>query len=306
MEHDLSFDRLIPLYLAACEAEGKTPKTVLAYRESLEMYRRLALSEELPLRADSLTPADVYRYIAAVRRRGVCDATQHRRHREMKHFFSWLRRMELVADNPFQKVPLIRLEQQIVQPFGQDDVARLLAACHADTLLGARDRAITLFLLDTGVRASELTSLDLGDVDLVAGRARILHGKGKKQRVVAFGHHVAVALRGYLAFRGEHAGPFFQTREGDRMRPQGLVVLYQRLGQRAGVEKVHPHRFRHTFATVAIRAAAREIDVQHLLGHSTSAMVRRYTRTYDAEQAALAHASFSPVAQLLIRPADRC
>ena len=82
------------------------------------------------------------------------------------------------------------------------------------------------------------------------------------------------------------------------MRAQGLVVVYRRLGLRAGVVGVHPHRFRHTFATMAIRAAAREIDVQHLLGHSTSAMVRRYTRTYDAEQAALAHSRFSPVGQL--------
>ena len=88
------------------------------------------------------------------------------------------------------------------------------------------------------------------------------------------------------------------------MKTQGLIVLYQRLGPKAGVVHVHPHRFRHSFATLAIRSAAREIDVQHLLGHSTSAMVRRYTRTYDAEQAALAHASFSPVGHLTLAPRD--
>ncbi|MCH7935127.1 MAG: site-specific integrase, partial [Gemmatimonadetes bacterium] len=61
-----------------------------------------------------------------------------------------------------------------------------------------------------------------------------------------------------------------------------------------GIPKVHPHRFRHTFATWAIEQQAREIDVQRLLGHSTSAMLRRYTASYDAEKAAQAHASFSP------------
>lgn len=298
MPHDLSLDHLIHLYLDAMEAEGKSPKTITAYRESLRMYLRIASTEGLPLDAGEITLPDVYRYIAAIRRRGICDATQHRRHREMKHFFSWLRRMELVNENPFQKVPLIRLEQQIVQPFSADDIRKLLAVLPPDTFLGARNRAITLFLLDTGVRASELVGLNLADIDLEVGRARVLHGKGKKQRVVAFGAGVAEALRGYLAFRGGADGPLFQTRQGGRMLPQGLIVLYQRVGRKAGVERVHPHRFRHSFATMAIRQAAREIDVQHLLGHSTSAMVRRYTRTYDAEQAALAHASFSPVAHL--------
>ena len=125
-----------------------------------------------------------------------------------------------------------------------------------------------------------------------------LHAKGKKQRVVAFGSEVATAIQRYLEFRGVCPGPLFQTRAGKRLRPEGLIVTFARLGKRAGVAKVHPHRFRHSFATMAIRAAAREIDVQHLLGHSTSAMLRRDTRTYDAEQAAEAHASFSPVAAL--------
>ena len=88
------------------------------------------------------------------------------------------------------------------------------------------------------------------------------------------------------------------------MKSQGLIVIYQRLSQVTGIPNIHPHRFRHTFATMAIRAAAREIDVQHLLGHSTSAMVRRYTRTYDAELAAAAHASWSPAARLALLPGE--
>ena len=103
MPRDRSFEALIPTYLAACEAEGKSPRTVTAYRESLHMFVRIAEAEGLPLHAEQVSVPDVYRYLAAVRRRGVSDPTQHRRHREMKHFFSWLKRMEIVADNPFQK-----------------------------------------------------------------------------------------------------------------------------------------------------------------------------------------------------------
>jgi integrase len=75
-------------------------------------------------------------------------------------------------------------------------------------------------------------------------------------------------------------------------------VFLERLGRRAGVKKAHPHRFRHTFATWAIENGARELDVQHLLGHSTPAMVRRYSATYDAEKAARAHEQFSPADRL--------
>ena len=115
----------------------------------------------------------------------------------MKHFFSWLKRMK-VRHNPFQQVPLIRLPEKIVQPYQREEVEALLGVLNVDTLLGARDTAIILFLLDTGVRASELTNLDVDDVNLKSMRARILHGKAGKQRVIAFGPGVVTALGSYL------------------------------------------------------------------------------------------------------------
>ena len=82
------------------------------------------------------------------------------------------------------------------------------------------------------------------------------------------------------------------------MNPSLLGTLFARLGRRAGVH-ANPHRFRHTFATWAIENQARELDVQYLLGHSTSAMVRRYAATYAAAKAAAAHSAFSPAARLI-------
>ena len=74
--------------------------------------------------------------------------------------------------------------------------------------------------------------------------------------------------------------------------------MLRRLAKRTGIAKVHAHRFRHTFATWAIEQDARELDVQHLLGHSSPDMVRRYASTYDSEQAARRHVVFSPAEQL--------
>ena len=85
--------------------------------------------------------------------------------------------MEIVSDNPFQKVPLIRLHEPIDRPFEAADIERLLDALDISTLVGARDAAITLFLLDTGVRAAKLTSLDLLDVDLFYLKLFAHHGQ---------------------------------------------------------------------------------------------------------------------------------
>jgi integrase len=77
-----------------------------------------------------------------------------------------------------------------------------------------------------------------------------------------------------------------------------MNVMFSRHAFQAGVRQGNPHRFRHTFATWAIRASARELDVQYLLGHSSPLMVRRYSATYDSEQAAANHILFSPADQL--------
>lgn len=291
---------LAQTYLTACAVEGKSPNTIRGYRQSLERLQDVARERGRPDSAEDYTVPDVYNYLAVLRERTASRAYQHRLHREVKAFFSWCLRMGILEQNVFTRVPLVKLEQQIVQPFSVEQVNRLLSAVNLETRAGRRNHALMLFLLDTGVRASECVSVHLDDVDWDHGRVRVLHGKGQKQRWVGFGHEAQAALRAYLVDRGSEPGPLFlSTRSGRGMKPLALNTILGRIGEEAGVEKVHPHRFRHTFATMAIRVAAREIDVQHLLGHSTSAMVRRYTRTYDAEQAAVAHAAFSPVGQLL-------
>jgi integrase len=97
-----------------------------------------------------------------------------------------------------------------------------------------------------------------------------------------------------LVKEGKEAAAFFVLCRGQPLCRSAMRTIFQRLGREASVPKVHPQRFRHTFATWAIEQQAREIDVQFLLGHSTPAMLRRYTATYDAEKAAQAHALFSP------------
>lgn len=124
----------------------------------------------------------------------------------------------------------------------------------------------------------------------------MLHGKGNKQRVAPFGSRAGEVLLHYIRrIRGSEAGQLFRsTRSREPMTGNLIRVRMAQLGRLAAVPRTHAHRFRHTFATWAFESGARELDVQYLLGHSSSAMVRRYSATYNAEKAARTHASWSP------------
>jgi site-specific recombinase XerD len=294
-------DEQIATYLRAIEVEGKTPATQASYANSLADFRALGRKLGLPDRAAEYEVAHVYTFLSALRERGSSAGYQHRRHREVKTCFSWLERMGYIPENVFAKVQLVKRPLLLKPPYSPAEVQALLDSQDRDTCSGARNRALLLFLLDSGVRASECVALEYGDIDWERSRAFIRHGKGEKQRWVGFGPTTAAALRDYVAdYRGDVPGTFFLTSNFEPMTAaHSLCVVLARIGERAGVVGVHPHRFRHTFATWAIESGAREIDVQMLLGHSDLTMTQRYARTYTSEQAVRAHAALSPVSRLV-------
>jgi site-specific recombinase XerD len=306
--HDRALSSLIDLYLLRCQVEGKSPNTLKAYAWTLRRFVEVARQEGFAGPVRQITPAHLYSYLG--RFSNLSAESRHRYHREVSFFFSWLESMGYVERSAFAQIKKVKLPQRIIQPFSQDDVRKLLDLCDGSPV-GRRDRALLLVMLDTGVRVSELVQLHLADVDLEMGRIRVLHGKGNKQRVVAFGEGCKDGLLSYLEARGYEPGPLFAAVTGHRrlqlgvgLQPNGVKQMLRRLGRSAGLPKVHAHRFRHTFATWAIEQHARELDVQYLLGHSTPDMVRRYSATYNSEQAARAHATFSPADRLSAVPAS--
>jgi site-specific recombinase XerD len=298
---------LVDLYLVRCRVEGKSPNTTNAYEETLRRFLRIAEQQRFPADPSRITPIHLYGYLETFAHLAL--ESRHRYFREVRCFFNWLVEVGYLKETPFRSLRNVRLPQKIVQPYSPDDIARLLACCDPSTSIGARDRAIILTLLDTGIRCSELVQLTLDDINLEEGRLRILHGKGNKQRVAPFAARCRKAIEAYLGFRGTRPGPLFCASSGARyLRPRvplqanGLKQMLRRLGRETGIAKVHAHRFRHTFATWAIEQDARELDVQYLLGHSSPNMTRRYASSYNSEQAARRHFSFSP-AQRLEAPA---
>lgn len=181
-------------------------------------------------------------------------------------------------------VPVARADQ--VQPFTRDQVEALLSAARRSKQR-RRDEAILYFLFDTGVRASELCSLKMSDLDLGGRRCTIL-GKGNKRRTLCLGRTKALGqyLRGQQ--RDERDTAFLDsrgTRAGEPSTRSGLLQLIRRLGRAAGIQaaRCSPHTFRHTFAMEFLRAGAHLFTLQQLLGHTTLSMSQKYVALAQAE-----------------------
>jgi len=246
---DWNLEHAIEVYLRRCRAERLSPNTVVAYRETLRQFLRVAKEQGFADDIRKITPEHIYKFLSWVRKRGVSDHTQHRRHREVRFLFVWLERLGYVKANPFKHIKNLRLPQKVIRPISAEDIQKLLSAPFPSEFLAARNKAIILLLLDTGIRLSELIFARLEDLDMKTQRLHILNGKMKKQRVVRVGDTALAALRTYIDVRGKQPGQLFLSKHGSAIRPNSIRVMLRRLAERAGVPHVNPHKFRHTFAT---------------------------------------------------------
>lgn len=220
-------------------------------------------------------------------------------------FFKFVVAEGVLESSPMDQVPVPVYRADQKEPFTSEQVSALLQAARR-TSNARRDELICLLLLDTGIRASELTGLKVCDVDL-QGRSCIVRGKGNKTRSVFFGVAVASALRAYV--RGERrsaAQPLFVSDRGsESVRPltrSGLLQLIQRLGEAAEIQgsSCNVHRMRRTFAVEWLRGGGNVFSLQAMLGHTNLQMTQRYLALARADIEAQAR-QFSPADRIQAR-----
>jgi integrase/recombinase XerD len=164
---------------------------------------------------------------------------------------------------------------------------------HADWL-GVRDKAIILLLLDTGLRASELLSITLDNLDIIKGEIQIC-GKGGKWRTVFFGKTTRRALRAYMDKQQAH---IFLNEKGDALTRSGLMAMLKRRAKRAGVKYQSAHSFRRLFAITMLRAGVDVYSLKILMGHESEQVLRRYLKLTQQDTRE-AHIKGSPVEKLI-------
>lgn len=302
MEHGVSLEDAWHGFFLSLQAGGCSKDTLTDYRKYYAHFRRWHGQPDVPLDTSKLIGFFAWLRQQPNGRGGkLGPKSAYNAWVALRSFYRWYSE-EFNIPNPLARVPAPKLSQPAVEPFTRDEVAALLRACErgADGRTrpqALRDRTIMVELLDTGLRASELCALVRSDVDLASGKILVRAGKGGMGRLVYASAPARKLLWRYLATTPAQAdAPLFQTRDGGRLTRQHLVRLLAHAGQRAGIPRCHPHRFRHTFATEFLRNGGNLLTLQRLLGHSSLDMVRRYAKIVEADLAR-AHDAGSPVAR---------
>lgn len=256
-----------------------SPHTLSAYRSDLEQFIRFVQGEQGGKAEPSMvTHLTVRRYLAFLAR-DHARSTVGRKLAAIRSLFRFLVRRGRTDRNPAELVSTPKREKVLPFHLDIDEITALVTAPTGHDLLALRDRAILEMLYSSGLRVSELTSLDVAGVDLDQGLVRVL-GKGGKERIVPVGSAACKALTDYLLARGtpSAAAPLLLNARGGRLtsRSVGRVVDKYILAV-ATMKKVSPHTLRHTFATHLLEAGADLRAIQELLGHVSLSTTQKYT-----------------------------
>ena len=212
------------------------------------------------------------------------------RQRTMAGLRTWMRflQVEEVLEADVALPPLPQREQRLPKILSEGEVDRLLNVCGGDDPLSQRDRALFEVAYGCGLRASEICSLRVGDVDFAAKTLRTL-GKSEKERAVPFLGEPAHRVRRYLEearprLAKEETGILFLSRNGMMLNREDIWRIIQKRGAEAGISKqrLHPHILRHSFATHLLRRGMDQKTLQELLGHSSIATTDKYLH-FDLE-----------------------
>ncbi len=299
----LQLPNLVEAYLLACQSEGKSPNTIRWYEQKLRGFLDFLRSRRLALDPAGITPEAVRGFIVHLQSTDISPFTTRGYVQVVKGAFTWLEEEGYVHENPVRRVRLPRTPRYVVKPLGEQEVQALLMAVDPRTAPGARDLALLLLLLDTGMRLGELAGLSLADGEsaLRDGMLKVF-GKGARERLVPVGATAQNALRRYLQLHRPqgYLDSLFLASNGRPLSDEGIRQVVRRVARRAGVAGVHPHKLRHTSALTFLRAGGDVFVLQRILGHSTLAMTRNYVTLADADIKA-AHMRASPADRLYSR-----
>lgn len=219
-------------------------------------------------------------FTASFFRKGLSPGSLQRRLSALRTFYRYLIREQHVRVNPVLDVKAPKAGKRLPANLDVDRMARLLDI-QGDGPLVARDRAILELLYSSGLRLAELTGLDLQDLDLADAMVHVT-GKGNKDRLLPVGRAAIKALRAWLAARGELADieqkALFVSKQGGRISKRSVQARVDYWARRQGIDvHVHPHMFRHSFATHLLESSSDLRAVQELLGHANISTTQVYT-----------------------------
>ncbi len=260
--------------------------TCRAYSRDLTAFADFltaAQKKDSPLLVNSLTDMDIRSWLVYLHKKNR-KSTIARKLSSIRSFFKFLTQHEVLTQNPAGTILTPKREQPVPAYLTMDDMLRILNNVTADNVLGVRNLAMFELLYSSGLRVSELTSLDLIDIDFDRQTVRVM-GKGRKERIVPVGRQALSCIKRYRELLAEKSkdslnrqGPLFFNYRGGRLTSRSVDRLLKQVAVKAGLNvPISPHALRHTFATHMLNAGADLRVVQELLGHKSLSTTQRYT-----------------------------
>lgn len=256
------------MYIATLRVEGKSPGTLDQYR--LRIGQMISF---LGKDVREITLYDLRYYLACYKKvRKVSNATLDNIRRYIRAFFSWLTAEGHIDRNPAAALKMIQQQKQIKREYSAVEMELIRNACSTK-----RDIALVEMLYATGCRVSEISGLNISDVDFQNLEVKVL-GKGNKERIVYITDRCAMYLQGYLNSRTDMEEALFVSYRtpNSRLKKSGIERVLRNIGKIASVNNVHPHRYRRTLATHLINRGCNIQDVQQILGHASISTTQIY------------------------------
>ncbi len=313
-----SIKLLIEEYKLNLEAGNRSPKTISWYLDILNNFFFKYLSSEGLIRPiDKLGREEARTYIKHLQNSNRWPNRVHQdkdfgklsaytiqgKIRALKAFWGWLFKEGHIDSNPLAGLSLPKVPKNMIAILEKEQILQLLKAIDKYTPSGARNYAILLLLIDTGLRISELTCIKITDINQTQSYIKVI-GKGQKERMVPFSTFSRKELMKYidryrLSLCGINSSYLFPAKAGDNISVNCVQQAIRRLAQKAGLEniKCHPHIFRHTFATMfSVKGGSPEI-LQMIMGHESFQTTQKYLHP-QPQDLRKQHIKYSPVTDL--------
>ena len=263
----------LQLFIDAKRIEGCSEKSLNYYKSTLNCIL-YGIEKEYYL----INTEDLRAYLSKYKaKNNVSKITIDNVRRIISTFFSWLENEDYIGKSPCRRIHKVRTGKVVKEVYTDETIELIKQATK-----NKRDLAIIEFLISTGIRVGELVKLNIADVDF-ENKECIVLGKGNKQRKVYFDAKTKIHLRQYLSSRNDDNPSLFVSllKPHNSLEISGVEIMLRKIGQKIGIDKVHPHKFRRTLATKAIDKGMPIEQVQHLLGHSKIDTTLEYAMVDD-------------------------
>jgi integrase/recombinase XerC len=270
----------VEAFLESLKSRGASAHTIKAYLSDMNQFLKRSDADS---DYHGIGPGEVRAYLSDLRTEGVSKRSCARKLSALRTFFNFLSSRQSAAETPARALASMRLpkfERRLPEFLDRKEIDRLLASAETSKKKEAiRDLAILELFYSSGLRVSELVSLNISSVDFASSTVKVI-GKGRKERIVPMGSYAIRALKNYLASRPgcNPSAVLFANRFGGRITDRSVRRLVEHYRLVCGIaKKISPHTLRHTFATHLLDAGCDLRAVQELLGHSSLSTTQQYT-----------------------------